>query len=232
MKKLGPIRRVSKHPMLRKWKPRAPSNKNLNNKIKRIQSKQELKHIDTYQAGVSIPTAGVLQLLNGVIEGDSSVTREGNDITLTSVQFRLQFSTNAADLSSMLVRMIVFYDQQANGAAPTVATLLDTSVITPIYLAPYNHNYQKRYRIVYDKLITATPQTVNTTVGGVTTLNNPIERVIKKKRKLGRVVKYNDNNTATITSIVTNSLYVLYLSDNNTNQPTVFAGYRVYFKDD
>lgn len=209
---------------------KVPRVSTINKKIKRIQAKEELKFIDTYQSATSIPLAGVLQLLNGVAEGDDNNNREGREINLTSVQFRGQLLNNPLDITSAVIRMIIFYDLQANGAAPTVATLLDLTTITAAYLAPYHRDYQKRYKIVYDKTMTITPQTVNTTAGGVTTVVNSIDRTIRKKRRLGRMVKYSGTG-ATITSIASNSLYVLFLSDNNTNQPSINMGYRVYYKD-
>lgn len=208
-----------------------PNNSSLNNKIKRIENKEEIKNIDTYQNVVNVTTAGVLTLLNGVAQGTTPITRIGNETAATSIQFRAQYIANTAELSGTLVRMIIFWDRQPNGAAPTVATLLDSSVITLPYLAPYHRDYQKRYKIVYDKTMVLNPgvESATTPATGVVTAVIAQERVLKKKLRLGREVKYSGAG-ATVASIQTNSLYVLQISDAAQN-PSVIAGYRFYYKD-
>lgn len=209
---------------------RVPRISTINKKIRSIQSKEELKYIDTLH-NTSIPTSGTLQLLNGVALGDDNNEREGKEISLTSIQFRAQFYSVTGQLTTSVIRMLIFYDMQANGAAPTAATLLDNTVITSLWLAPYNREYQKRYKILYDKIIQLTPQVVLNTTAGDTTTVLAVEKYVRKKIRLGRTVKY-IGDTAAITSIATNSLYLLLISDASSNTPTTLGGYRVYFKDD
>jgi len=47
---------------------------------------------------------------------------------------------------SRACRIIVFWDAQANGAAPTLAQLLDLSVATDGTQAPYNHTIKSDLR--------------------------------------------------------------------------------------
>lgn len=214
-------------------KKKAPTNKTLNNKIKRIQSKEELKHVDVLSSGTTLPSTGTFLLLNGVDQGDTDILREGNDITATSIQWRIRYITDVDLVQHVHIRMIVFWDQQPNGAAPTAATLLDTSVITSIINAPYNRNYQKRFKILHDSITTIVPQTIQTftPATGATTQLVANGAYRHSKRNLSRTVKYSGAG-ATVAAIQTNSLYAFWVSNVAAEFPTMVAGFRFYFKDD
>jgi len=113
------------------FKKHAPSNKALNNKIKAIQSKEELKHVDNYVV-YGLSTSGTFSLLNAVATGDTEGDREGNDISATSIQYRISYITSptANLIGSILVRGMILWDSQYNGSTPAAANVLDTSVIT------------------------------------------------------------------------------------------------------
>jgi len=59
----------------RRPKRKAPTNKSLNRKIKRIQNDIELKYKDVYSAATDISTTTALTLLNGISQGDTTITR-------------------------------------------------------------------------------------------------------------------------------------------------------------
>jgi len=56
----------------RRPKRKAPTNKSLNRKIKRIQNDIELKYKDVYSAATDISTTTALTLLNGISQGDTN----------------------------------------------------------------------------------------------------------------------------------------------------------------
>lgn len=216
-----------------------PTTRNLAKSIKKINNKMELKQNDVLQSSVAIDDTagnGVFTLLNGVQTGDTNTTRDGDEIHATSLQFRGIIATSSAAVGISFVRQIVFWDSQPNGTAPSMATLLDTTVITNANFAPYNRNYQKRYKILYDRLIMLNPQ-VELTVGtvappGTNTTASLVQYALpfKKKIQLNRTVKYVGDGNA-ITDIATNSLYVFQVSNQAANTPVVVAGWRLYFKD-
>lgn len=215
-------------------KRKQPSNKTLNKKIKTIQRRQELKHLDRVFAGQTISTTEGFFLLNGMVIGTNDKTRDGNDIACTSIQWRLRFQTDADRVASgTVIRMIIFWDQQANGGNPTAAELLDQSVITSELDAPYNHDNQKRFKILHDQIIILEPMSINTftAASGVTTAFVPRVTYKRGKRSLNRITKY-DGETAAITDIVSNSLHVMFVSDLAADVPIVSGGFRLYFKDD
>ena len=82
----------------------------------------ELKFLDTSYAA-SMATAGTVQALNLMGQGDTVSTRDGNSIKLQSITARLTFNIAAAG-SSQTVRCLFFYDTQNQGAAPAVTDVL------------------------------------------------------------------------------------------------------------
>lgn len=204
--------------------------KNVKKSIHRLQRDEELKHKDT-SIGAATPTvAGSLVLLNNLSQGDSETARTADEIRATSIQVRgllyNDMTITGAGASSTRVRMILFWDRQPNGAAPTVATLLDTSVASAFF-APYNDDYQKRYKILKDVTMDFNP---NWGISAGTTQQN-FGKTFHFKRRLARRVQY-DGNAGTIADIQTNSLYILFLSFDDA-EPMSIQGYtRFIFKDD
>lgn len=198
--------------------------------VKKIQSEEELKHKDT-QSSVSPATAGTFTLLNDIAVGDAANNRDGNDITSTSVQWRIRIVSDVDALAGFLLRHIVFWDAQANGAAPTLAELLDLTVVTVGTIAPYNRDTQKRFKILHDSTIDVNPDfsTAFTVATGVTTAVASKRLHEIGRAQTSRIVKY-DGTTAAIADIVTNSLYSVWISDANVEAPVCQSAYRFYFK--
>lgn len=213
--------------------------RNIDKKVKRIQSREELSWVDRNFSGQVIDnTTAALFLLNGVTQGDDADNRDKREIQATSIQFKLNFSTDTDAISATFLRMIIFWDQQANGAAPSVtgaAGLLDTSVIGSELTAPYNRDTQKRYKIVYDRRWVMNPNVpfVVTPATGTTASVLQVGKMKQGKRKLSRIVKFNTGNAGTVADIASNSLYVFLISNlAAASAPTVTGGFRFYFKDE
>jgi len=141
----------------RRPKRKAPTNKSLNRKIKRIQNDIELKYKDVYSAATDISTTTALTLLNGISQGDTTITRTGGQIRITSVHIKGTVTADPLNLLSDQYRMMVVWDAQANGAAPTlsgtVTSILDVTTITDLLIAPYNYSAMDRFKILMDKRV-------------------------------------------------------------------------------
>lgn len=215
-------------------KRRGPTNKALDKKIKKLQRDQELKYVDIYQANNDITTGAFVVLLNGMVTGTDSNERIGDEVRATSIQWRMNFSSDPTGTIPVAVRMILFWDKQANGLAPVIAggggatSLLDTTTVTDLLLAPYNHESSDRFRVLYDKTFTLEPYAL--AVGGGAAMQRYI--TMHKKINLSRRVKY-DGDTAAFTDVVTNSLWFTFMSDIAAAgiNPQVEFGSRFYFKD-
>lgn len=159
----------------------APSNYQLNKKIKKIQQEPELKYVDRISAlevtndpdnGI---TFGSTQCLNMIATGTSqNANRVGGVIKNTSIQWRgnlyvdhLSESPQPVPLSTYdynkpMVRMIIYWDSSPNGqghpilGSPTLAgaeSLLDTTLGTESIFAPYSYATvgAGRFKILHDK---------------------------------------------------------------------------------
>lgn len=218
-------------------KKNGPSNKTLARKIKHIENDLiELKFLDLYNSAVPIVAAGYSDYLSSIAQGDTSSTRTGNVVWPTSIQIKMNLTTSTAVLVPTVVRIILFWDQQSNGAAPVLSgaptsnSLLDSGTITDTTISPRNYNTIKRYKILKDKTYTITPQVEGTVVAGVTTATLSLTKHIQLIKKLSRTVKY-DDTSAVITSSVTNALHIAYFTNLAADTPVAKAGYRIYYKD-
>lgn len=212
--------------------PNKPSVKSLDRRIKKINNKFELKHIDTFNNGTAITAGALLIPLNLCVQGDTDITRTGDDSSATSIQWRLRISTDVDSLTDVIVRMLIVWDRQANGAVFTIGQLLDNSVITSLILSPYNHSNQERFKILHDSVHVMKPQVLLDfdTTTGTTSTNQIVSKYLRGKRQLSRTVKY-EGNVGTIADIESNALYAVFVSNTATEDPTLASGFRFYFKD-
>lgn len=210
-----------------------PTVKSLDRRIKKLNYDQELKWIDTFYNGSTITPAGAIAVLNPIVKGDDVDERDANQINPTSIQWRLQFSLDTDQpLAPNIVRHLVLWDSQPQGALPTIDQILDTSVITIAVHAPYNRNYQKRFKILHDKMYVLNPQLENTVAAGVTTKVAQYTVLTKGKRQVNRITKYANTNLGTVADILSNGIISCIISNVGGEYPTLAGGYRVYFKDD
>lgn len=175
--------------------------RNVRKSIKKIQRNVELKYVDV-STNTALASNATLVLLNGLAQGDTDETRTGNMIQATSINIRGWVQRTGTTSTSCPFRLLLFWDQQPNGAAPAVTDVLTTNHVYGLY----NRDNQKRFKILYDKVFCIHPQYTSQL------MFHPI--VIK--RKLSRQVKYKDTSVGDITDITTNSLYYMLIADGAT----------------
>lgn len=220
---------------------RAPTTKSLAKKIKQIEYKEEAKHYDTYDAGTVVTVAAPATYNIGTMSlGNTDSTRVGFAVSASSVQVRMQLKTNAVNASSIRIRVMLIWDSQPNGASAASAVILDNSVITDLTFAPHNYDFIKRFKFLHDRVYNITPNiqaqssiTNNLTATATDTLAsvNVVSKSIQIFKKLNRQIKYHANG-GTVADIQTNNLFLLVLSDQAANGPTIELGIRLYYKDD
>lgn len=222
---MGPVKITSSRPSLRNQV------KNVKKSVKEIQSKDELKYLDTFIGGTSITNTPLLTLLNGMQQGDTVSTRQGDSITPTSIQYRCRVVQSPTALSDVIFRHLILWDRQPNGAAPTATDILDTTLISEYTVAPYQRQYQKRFKILHDKVIKLSPAMADPTAPTTQVLQPFSYKQFKKA--LSRVVNYRrGQNAGTVADIASNSLYSLWVAQSAASAGTVICGYRMYYKDD
>lgn len=198
---------------MNKRKPQAKSKpvKNLERRVTKLERQDELKFIDTTNAGPlsSTPTS---VCLNAITRGDDPDERIGDEVTAQYLNMKLRFYQAAGTVAGQ-VRCLIFWDKQSNGIAPTILSstdpvqgLLDNRVITSTQLSPHSYITKDRYVVLYDKLILINPD--DSTADKVV--------VYKKNIKLhGCKVKY-EGSTGTFASIATRALWFCFVSTSAT----------------
>lgn len=207
--------------------------KNVQKHVKKIIRMEELKHVDTIISSIAAASdPGVAQtiLLNGLSQGNSNLTRVGDEVMYTSIQVK-GFVNSDTDMITLgaVVRMIVFWDKSPNGVAPTAANLLDNSVITTYVNAPYNSDYYKRFKILYDRRLALNPQVLLTAA-----TTEPLSVPFDFRKGFNRQSNYGLGNAGTIADITRGACYILLLSNYaaaSASVPTVQAGVRLIFKE-
>lgn len=229
---------------------------NLSKRIDKINQSTELKQLQNNQSSYSLVpltttlTRGsgfVLSLLNGSIQGTSTVTRIGDKIKMTSVHISGQlYCTGGGVLLGIHtpIRIVLFLQKKPKGVAPTVSTNGASAGISALfyntggsgpttyqqYDTGVNQNMSENYKILYDQTYT-----LATLVGGMVPSTDATTSVNPKlnfdiRRKLGYMADYSRGNGGTILDLESNALYVLFITDTNSNI-TVELDSRVYFKD-
>lgn len=170
--------------------------------------RSELKTNDiATQTITPIPTAGSITLLNGVAQGTDYTQRIGRKVEMMSLLMRFWFFpiSSASGAFGDYVRVIVFYDNQTNAAAPVVGDVTATGAV----LDPLNLNNRDRFTVLCDKTYTFNPVQYTATLP---TGGNPVSKQLKIYKKMRKEVIYGGTG-ATVGSINSGGLF-LYLQSS------------------
>lgn len=163
-------------------------------------------------SSTTVSTSGSITPLNLIAQGDDKTERNGNSVKNSSFlcRMRAEMSPSATNTA---VRIIFFWDQQANGATPTVGNVLQAANV----MSSLNTNWGKRFRVVHDRTydLSATGQSMSSH---------------KFYTKLNTHTEYNDT-TGVIAAVSTNTFNMLLISDEATNTPNVYYNTKLRFID-
>jgi hypothetical protein len=129
----------------------------------------EKKVYSTQAANTTIASTGtVINLSNGIVEGDDINMRSGTTLTVTKQTLRFNFQASVATQSA---RVILFRDMMNTGTTPSISEVLPTSG----YLSHYSdvrEIQQRRYQILWDTVFDCS-LTGNTTTTKLKVVNRP-----------------------------------------------------------
>ncbi len=175
-----------------------------NRRIRRLErgiSGREIKLHDEADSG-TLAGAGVVHLLNGISQGDSSLQREGLKSNLLSIQLRSVF-TKSVNQDHDIIRIMLFLDQRNQGVLPTPGDVLETAN----YLAFKEHDETNRFKILYDKTFALNETSDATNKGAFVKyykrFSNPI------------IMRYQGTGSAQA-DVSANSLYILLIASAAT----------------
>lgn len=186
-----------------------------------VSRRPELKFLDVLTSAIGLNTTGTLTPLNLCAQGTDATQHIGRQTTMKSLYWMFQGQMAPTSTLGGSVRLVVVYDKEAEGAAPTIATGAQTDIFNQDNIvAQMNLNNRDRFVVLVDEIIecigTAGPQAF----------------FRKGYRKIQMPVVFNAVTTATITAINTGSVYaVTWQNGIATASPMAELQTRIRFED-
>ncbi len=177
--------------------------------VEKLKRGIEWKLTDDQQT-INPSNAGEVQQITFIAQGNTVVTRVGKSVTVKQLNLGFYITKHATPNVTAL-RILVFIDsQQEIDAKSSVTAVLDTASV----LSPLNRFRIKRYKILFDRLYALE--------------TNHESFLVRKSIKLDFAMIFNG---AASTDLDKNGLFMLAISDEATNKPTVVMYHRTYFTD-
>lgn len=210
-----------------KWRKTTKTTKknNIQSELKKLKSTVNTinKGIETKQYGVqsltdSLSTSFLPLNLNAMSAGDGISGREGQEIYMKGISFRFAVRQNGVPSTYQNCRIIVYVDKQPNKANPVgySSLLQDVTTGSDLQTSHYQHDYQKRFRVLLDK-------------GFVLNSQHP-QWNYNCYKKINMKASYADGSSG-IGSVTTNAVSMLLISDRGigANSPLCYNSTRLYF---
>ncbi len=173
----------------------------------------EIHYLDNVQSAVNMSTTATFVLLNGMQLGDTAITRTGQSIKMDALDLNAYVTGNLTAVQTSS-RILIVLDKQPNGAIFAIGNLLNSTTSTSMFTV----GGQSRFVVLFDNAFALS-------TGG------PLNCQFSKRIQLGQHTEYNTGNAGDITDINTNSLYLVFLSDQGTNFPIMTIYLRLWFID-
>lgn len=146
-------------------------------------------------------------------EGDSNLTREGDEIYGMYLDIRCDITVNQLlpAISLVFVRTMIVCDTQCNGSTFAIAELLTNVGANNPHLSPQREDSLARFKVIFDKLQTLT-QVCN--AAGTEPQQADYPKKIVKRIPLKRVMRYL-NPDAEIADTGKNALFLVTLTNRD-----------------
>lgn len=165
--------------------------------------------IGTTAVAVNNSTGQVIHL-STLGQGDTDATRTGNSVLAKSILVNMDFVRNSSATITFLKCMIVIDTQQVSDTAPTISEILDqTSTLSPL-----NNSTVGRFKVL---------KNYNFSLHD----NKPCTS-LKFFQKMYHHIRFNGPFS---TDIQKGGIYLVVLSDQPTNTPTMYYNSRLSYHD-
>lgn len=195
----------------------------------------EKKVIDINSAAYAFQAVGAPPtplLLNGVVAGSQNFNRIGRKTEMKSIQLRgVVSATTEATANDTGCRMVLVYDKQANGNAPTWANVIQSQNIAGTTSSTFsdmvNLDNRDRFVILRDKFFIMAYQSIVATEAG---MGSNTVCTIEDYVKINLETIFNAGTAGTVGDITTGSLHVFFVG-SVAAQYTFTGSFRVRFVD-
>lgn len=159
--------------------------------------------------GTNITNTGTFVCVNQIAQGDDNINRSGCDILAR--HFSGAYVVKETVDKQHLIKVMLFVDKDNQGVDPAVTDVLQSA--SPLsFLKP---DTSQRYSILYHKIFTMT--------GGDSLLESHVEKIY---RKLNFKIYFDGSASG---DYGTNSIYLLFISDQATEYPTIIYDFRLVY---
>jgi len=186
------------------------------NEIRKLINIEE-KNLETLVSATAFDTNGTVYSISTVAQGTDYTQRVGDSIRMQHIQVRWRVFKNTSATQSMC-RVILFRDLDGYGTAPATGDVMQFAGVATAPLSPPDWLNRKRFAIIRDDLVT---------------LNNTGESSVCGTWQVphnGHILYL--GTTAAAASNGKGSVYMLVISDESTNTPTIAFSSRIAFTDD
>jgi hypothetical protein len=173
----------------------------------------EDKYVDVANTAGFSSTATLI-LLNGVLQDDTENGRVGISIKSVSLDFNMTLTINSS-ATATYVRMFIVRDEQPNGAAFTYGTFVSSQTDVRTLT---NVNFEQRFYTYADELFALNS-------------NGQQNQVFRTRIPINFHTYFDDSDVGDVTDISKNSLYLVLVSNEATNTPTIGYYSRYWFVD-
>jgi len=169
--------------------------------VRYVKSTEEQKEANLNAANTVVfnSTAGVINNVVGIAQGNTPTTRSGRRVMVTSMKCMWQGSYAPTTTGTASLRALLVYDKQANAASPAATDILLSDNI----YSPMNLNNSRRFKIIRDWEVpctgTAGPQSWF--------IKDYID--FTKNGKAGLGIEMNNGNGGNVTDIISGSFTLL-----------------------
>lgn len=172
----------------------------------------EKKYHDEAEAS-AVSTSGELQGLHNIAQGDQNYQRNGNSFLCKSIQVKGHITWNATGTTQVVKLWLVQDNQQIADTEPVFGDIFETSTFNDVNATLEKKNIG-RFKILWSQMYTQNQQIDQVQVNHYLSMNHHI--------------RYNGNAAADIQK---GGLYLVKVSNQPTNTPTVSAATRLSFYD-
>jgi len=161
---------------------------------------------------------GAVTCLSQLAQGTTMNTRVGNSVRVQHFTLRARVAVSSAVTTFSVVRVAIIRDMEGQGTAPTCADIFETVGGSQAPRQPLDWLNRKRFAVLYDTFLVVAPA-------------SGCAREIYYDIDLAKHVLYR-GTTAAAASDGEGSIYIVSLSDEATNTPTVSYSSRMTYTDD
>ncbi len=167
-------------------------------------------HDDVQGNAANLNTGTVYSVLSGIAQDSTPTGRIGTKAYLWNLHLNFIMDKDDDSGSCEIVRVMLVVDQQARGATPTIAEMLESVDV----MSHRNLENSARFRFLYDRTIKMNPQGISlSTVDAVNSVGGCVNRQIAHRWPSGLHVTYDTTDTTGVSAnIKMNNIWLVFLS--------------------